>query len=1151
MRRSTCWVATIVAALAVGLLASTSASAAYEQVGTFAGTPGELQVEGGNEESARWPEEAQLAGASGMAVNYTGAGGVPVGTVYAVTHYSYETRIARFNPDGKFSEAWTFNEHPGFKERCGPEGDPAHPVCGSRPREGGRPMDVDVDQTTGNVYVLGQVNVGENKIHVYSADGSKLITQFGVQAGDEATATSPDKFHGSSEGGLAVDAAGNVYVFDLNNNFEGFYHRLMVFKPQAPGDYEHYVYAGQSHDVWAGFTGRYPQKPVTDDAGDIYVAGEEFIAKLDPSQPAAAALCEFKFPKGGIEGMTVNPQNGEVFFFTYNDSKVHQLAACDAEGKFAEIGKFALSPKRTEVLAMAVNPVGQFEPSRTAGVLYVASTSGAGGPTKGTYPSPVEVESALGYVFAPPRELAPEVLSESVSAITSSSARLEGTVNPKGSAARYVFQYLSDAAYQANEPADRFAGAAEVPLGGGLLEGSLPLPVGDAISGLSPEGEYRYRVLATSHCSSEDLSKVCIGAGAAKAFRTYPPEAPGLPDGRAFELVSPALKHGGQVMPTEPDTSSCAVECKPGGAYNHSFPRQSALDGDAIVYEGTPFAFDEGAKVENEYVSRRGPSGWQTTNLTPKALFSKSGGFGYRAFTPDLTEGLFGQIAPSLSPEAPSEYSNLYRQPSGDPLALSPLLNEANATLSCQPGESSGSLKLHYAGASADLSRFFFEANDALTPEATGGCGETNLYEWSAGQLRLVNRAPGDTETLPGSSFGSSLSATNAISKDGSRAFWSSKAGQLYVRIDGSETLEVKAPGKFLVAADDGSRVLLNDGCLYDLGEEECEDLTSGKGGFEGISGQAEDLSHVYFVDTAVLTGEEENGQGAKAQAGKDNLYAWQEGATTFIATLLGKDGGSWAIPVEDRSAEASPAGRWLAFISKAPLSGYDNTGLCGSTGGGEILTIPCPEVFLYDSQSAELICASCPPSGAPPLGSSVLRRMPRAQPRYLLDSGRLYFDSQSALSQFDTNGRVEDVYQYEPNAVGSCERAGGCVSLISAGRGGADSNLLATDPSGKNVFFTTRDHLNKPDQDEAIDLYDARVGGTPLVEPEVLECQGEACQPPASAPNDPTPGSSSFDGSGNVVETKAPKRHKKKRKHAKQKQSHKRAAKHNRGGAK
>ena len=156
------------------------------------------------------------------------------------------------------------------------------------------------------------------------------------------------------------------------------------------------------------------------------------------------------------------------------------------------------------------------------------------------------------------------------------------------------------------------------------------------------------------------------------------------------------------------------------------------------------------------------------------------------------------------------------------------------------------------------------------------------------------------------------------------------------------------------------------------------------------------------------------------------------------------------------------------------------------------------------------------------------------AQPRYMLDSGRLYFDSQDSLSPFDTNEGVEDVYQYEPQGVGSCGREGGCVSLISAGHEPVDSNLLTVDESGANVFFTTRDHLVQKDTDEAIDLYDAREGGGIAGESETQrgECQGESCQPAASPPNDATPASSSFHGAGNVAETKAHKSKKKHRKH-------------------
>ena len=73
-------------------------------------------------------------------------------------------------------------------------------------------------------------------------------------------------------------------------------------------------------------------------------------------------------------------------------------------------------------------------------------------------------------------------------------------------------------------------------------------------------------------------------------------------------------------------------------------------------------------------------------------------------------------------------------------------------------------------------------------------------------------------------------------------------------------------------------------------------------------------------------------------------------------------------------------------------------------------------------------------------------RRPTLPQPRYLTDSGRLYFDSQDSLSPFDTNEGVEDVYEFEPEGVGGCKRRAGCVALISAGREGVDSNFLAAD---------------------------------------------------------------------------------------------------------
>ena len=1140
--------ARVVAALSFAFLISlivASSASAFEQVGTFAGSATPVK-------EGKFAEEVQLGGVIGMAVNYTGAGGVEPGTIYAATRYSILSdgdkviRVARYNPDRSFSEAWDVlrkqeeearegKGEPPYK-RCGPEGDPTYPSCPPRPGEPNNvAIDVAVDQTTGYVYVFSlyisgstaQVAPGDPTVTVYSADGSEVITRFAERAPQSDTIPeSPAKIHRAEAENIAVDDEGTVYVFDRTES-ENFYHRLMVFKPQSPGDYEHYVYTGQSNDIGAGKLGEtlYPAKPVVDASGFVYVASENIIEKYDPTQPGDQPICKFSFKKGGIRTITVNPASGEVFFYSYLTGKVHRLSAC-VGGKFTELETLVVTPK-LDLFGLAYDPVHQFEPGRPAGMLYGA----AAGSEQGE-PSVTGV-SALGYVFAPGFEIPPEVLATSVSMVTQSSARLEGTVNPKGTPTRYAFQYIADTVYQANEPADRFAGAGEVPAGGGAIEGGKPIPVGDVAGGLGSDTLYHYRLVATSNCAPDEPGKECVATGTEKTFRTYSAGGLGLPDGRGYELVSPAEKNGGQVFPAEPEVKSCpTTECKPGSPYTH-FPMQSSPDGNSIVFEGSPFSFDEGAVIENEYIARRSASGWQTTNLTPAQLRSK-GGSGFVGFKADLSEGVVGNNF-ALTPEGPAGFSNLYLQPSVDPASLTRLLSEAppNRTPEGQDG-----LQLAFAGASEDFTSLFFEANDELTEDAQGGPeAKANLYEWSAGQLTLVNVAPGNATSIPGAALGSGtlLKAgnpntgydrilTNAISADGSRVFWSSETGQVYVREDGEVTREFSDhTGKFLTASTDGSEVLLSNGCLYDVEADTCEDLTGGKGGFLGIAGQSDDLSRIYFVDSAVLSGEEENSQGDKAQAGKNNLYAWNEGSLAFIATLLSPDSDAWEPAPIYRSAEASPNGNWLAFVSRAPLTGFDNTGPCSIVSGTEIYKPGlCSEVFLYEASTGDLRCASCTPSGAAPSGPSVLRQFHIAsttlpQPHYLTNSGRLFFDSQDSLSPADTNGRVEDVYEFEPNGVGSCKRAAGCVSLISAGRSGVDSNFLAADPSGKNVFFTSRDRLVPADKDELIDLYVAREGGGFPPPTGTGECQGEACLPAAIPPANPTPASSSFRGEGNL----------------------------------
>jgi hypothetical protein len=1139
-------IAVVAVAVCLGLLAfiASPAQADLETVGHFAGSA-ELT-------SPPFPEEVQLGGVGGMAVNYTGNGGMTAGTVYAATRgpSGGSIRVAVFTPktnpltletELEFTLGWEVLESEVPVPRCGPA---VGGACPNRVEASAGKVDVDIDQATGNVYVFnGTFSPGTKGIIEYTPTGTAVLARFGeIAPFGKTTLETPGQVHESTvPGAIAVNEAGDVYIFDVNS-VDG-YHRLMRFRPKTPGIFTEYEYAGMGEDIGAGFKnqGRRPWEPVMDEAGNIYVAPDQsHVEMYDSSNPGSPPVCDFEFAVGGITGITVNPKTGTPFFFSYKQPKrLYQLGLCDpGTGKFKGgiIGETIVSPERDDLWGLAYDPIRKFEPTRTAGVLYGGAAnpvpnSGVGEGQPG--------QTSLGYIFAPAEELPPVVESEAVQRVTEGNARVTATINPEGSKTKYVFQYLTEAAYQ--QGLESFSGAAEAPLEGGFLSNSSGVQaVAVTLTGLQPDTVYRYRVVAISNCAPGEPEKVCEDSGAAESFHTYPAEVPGLHDVRVYELVSPAQKNSGQVLPAEPGVGSCGLEaeCKPGSTYDH-FPMQSAPNGEAVVFEGTSFALGTGVSQGNEYISRRDPTlGWQTVNLTPPMMQKE--GRGFKGVSESLTTALFGQVGPALNPAAPPEYKNLYTESTSSPFALTPLLTAAPS----RPATSTGHFEAIYAAATADFSRIFFEANDVLTeavpgvapkPES-GGAEEFNLYEWEAatGQLRLVNVLPGNATTKVGASMG--VVSANGVSADGSRVFWSNEAGKVFVREDAALTKEIPDPGKFLSASTDGSEVLLTNGHLYDLETATTTDLTNGKSGFQGIAGQSDDLSQIYFIDTAILTAEEKNSEGAKAQAGKPNLYAWNGNSevptTNYVATLLPEDNSganivrsqAWSALPSKRSAEASPNGRFLTFLSLANLTGYDNTGPCEGNHAGGSLPAPCPEVFFYDAETRQLECPSCNRDGVRPLGLSVLRLINNAevmpQPRYMLDSGRLYFDSQNALNQFDTNDGVEDVYEFEPEGTGGCTREGGCVTLISSGHEAFDANFLAADASAANVFFTTRNRLLPVDTDEMIDLYDARENGGFAFESQLPQgsCQGEGCQLPAPAPAPPPPASQSPGGEGDNV---------------------------------
>jgi hypothetical protein len=516
--------------------------------------------------------------------------------------------------------------------------------------------------------------------------------------------------------------------------------------------------------------------------------------------------------------------------------------------------------------------------------------------------------------------LGPVIAEESVDQISGTGARVSAQIDPQGEETSFEVEYLSQAEFEAG--GDSYANATVVPgVPRAAGSGTEPKEFLQQLGGLQPDTTYHFRFVATNGAATshgEDLT-----------FTTLVATSGTLPDERAYELVSPPRK-AGEVFAPEPSSilgGSCR-ECLP-GENNEMMPMQSAPDGGAVVFEGQPFA-ENLAAGPNEYLASRGPGGWASHSLS-EPLFGTGSGQGYEGFSSDLSRGVLYQAEAALSPEAPSRggktFANLYRR---EGASLQPLVTEEPPQREAGvPQQHEAQFRVLYDGANAGtalhppFSEIVFEANDALSEEVEGvapgappipeakakeECGfegaECDLYAWAGGKLSLVNVLPDNTTGAAGSTVGSGFllapssaeapGVDQAISADGSRIFWSSEeSGQVYVRVDGKRTLEVPGPGSckrsvalaqracFLTASSDGSRVLLSNGQTYVLNEEAeayeaSANLSEGKGGFEGILGAGEDLSHIYFIDSAVLDPGEENANqpAEEAEAGKPNLYA-------------------------------------------------------------------------------------------------------------------------------------------------------------------------------------------------------------------------------------------------------------------------------------
>lgn len=719
-----------------------------------------------------------------------------------------------------------------------------------------------------------------------------------------------------------------------------------------------------------------------------------------------------------------------------------------------------------------------------------------------------------------------------------------GAVDPHGADSHYHFEYVSQQYFEEQG----FAGAAttaEVDAGSGYGY----VGAGGDLPELQPGVTYHYRLFASSEAAPQGvhsgeqtlmvpaLPEVGVSEGCPNESLRYGPSA-ALPDCRAYEQVTPVEKSGAQ------DTDT-------GIGITDEF--RVGEDGEHFMLHapGTQWGSSPDASKSNYFFSRTS-AGWQMASATPQPQAAIDS-YVPMVFNPDLTEAGV-EVGWSDSPVSSSSTVEVQVGPPGGPYA----------SIASVPRKYVTANSLLVA-ASPDLGKLIVGTEDrALVPGHVSATRSGNdLYEYSEGQLRQVNVLSG-TPGTPIGTCGAAMargseglaihthdigdpptSSAHSVSADGSRVFFYAVSGSqcpaheqilselensgphthLYERVNGVETVDI-GEYKFLAANSQGSSLLLehidgeaHEAFLYNTETQTAEHLFTAPATF--FTKISADFSTIYVTTGAALTPE------AAAGAGSASLYRYDVSSKTLHY-----------IPLHFQEVlNVSANGRYLVF--QATSEGIP--GIPGGLGLGE----SGDQIYRYDSSENVIECVSCasPFDPHPMFASTALYAIYGfdGTPNQVFASENgdfVFFETPDALVPQDTDGEISpsnepgaepneffrsrssDVYEWRLAGIDGCAAVEGCLALISGGRGGGYlTELVGASPSGRDVFFATHESLVAQDTDTAGDVYDARIGGGfPPPPPAAVECEGDSCATPFTAPNDLTPASASFHGAGDVA---------------------------------
>jgi hypothetical protein len=441
----------------------------------------------------------------GIAVNQSGAGGVPAGTFYVVD--TNNNRVQQFDPTARFVRTWGWGvstETAQF-EICADPASCKAGLAGPGPGQLNRPQGIAVDQANGNLYVTDQ---GNRRVDVFNPGGVfEGAFGWGVSTGAAAfqfcttftpcrspNTTTPTggqagKF-GSTIGYPAIDPmTGKIYVADVSNR------RVDVFTPTLSGGivsgitftagfgWDVSTAAGAEFEVCTGIdcklgTGgagagqfgatKSPSEVALDSTGNAYVLdpGNNRVQKFDPtpslldSSFGAAALTA-AFAGGALQDIAVDPSAEPNHLLLAGADSAEEnrvrVAELDSTGASVDVHGVGLTPTASTGLGVAAESLG--------GNIYLSSSNGL-------------FDHFLDILNAAP------ILD--VVTLAGTTATFSGTVVSNGFDVTYHFEYSTDGTDWTAVPVpDEDAGSAP-----------STIPVSQEVKGLTGSQPYRVRLVA-------------------------------------------------------------------------------------------------------------------------------------------------------------------------------------------------------------------------------------------------------------------------------------------------------------------------------------------------------------------------------------------------------------------------------------------------------------------------------------------------------------------------------------------------------------------------------------------------------------------------------------------------------------------------------